>query len=65
VRDYIHVVDLALGHVAALKKMMQDNCGFKVYALWFDLRRNDQTSHARRRLIRYIYFSVYYISYLP
>ncbi|CAB3996828.1 UDP-glucose 4-epimerase [Paramuricea clavata] len=33
VRDYIHVVDLALGHVAALKYMMQDNCGFKVYNL--------------------------------
>lgn len=29
VRDYIHVVDLALGHVAALKKI-QENCGWKV-----------------------------------
>ena len=26
IRDYIHVVDLALGHVAALKKI-QENCG--------------------------------------
>lgn len=34
VRDYIHVVDLALGHVAALKKMIQDPCsGYKVYNL--------------------------------
>lgn len=29
VRDYIHVVDLALGHVAALKKI-EENCGWKV-----------------------------------
>ena len=29
VRDYIHVVDLAAGHVAALKKLMQ-NCGLFV-----------------------------------
>ena len=29
VRDYIHVVDLAAGHVFALKKFDQ-NCGFKV-----------------------------------
>lgn len=29
VRDYIHVVDLADGHVAALNKLDQ-NCGFKV-----------------------------------
>ncbi|XP_046850516.1 UDP-glucose 4-epimerase-like isoform X2 [Xenia sp. Carnegie-2017] len=33
VRDYIHVVDLALGHVAALKKMLQESCEFKVYNL--------------------------------
>jgi UDP-glucose 4-epimerase len=32
VRDYIHVVDLALGHVAALKKL-KENCGCKVYNL--------------------------------
>ena len=32
VRDYVHVVDLALGHVAALKKL-QDNSGYKVYNL--------------------------------
>ena len=29
VRDYIHVVDLGLGHVAALK-MLQKKCGCKV-----------------------------------
>lgn len=29
VRDYIHVVDLAKGHIAALKKL-KDNCGCKV-----------------------------------
>ena len=32
VRDYIHVVDLAQGHVAALKKIDAD-CGLKVYNL--------------------------------
>lgn len=32
VRDYIHVVDLALGHVAALKRL-EANCGLKVYNL--------------------------------
>ncbi|XP_022088294.1 UDP-glucose 4-epimerase-like [Acanthaster planci] len=32
VRDYIHVVDLAIGHVAAIKKL-EGNCGFKVYNL--------------------------------
>ncbi|XP_038057445.1 UDP-glucose 4-epimerase-like [Patiria miniata] len=32
VRDYIHVVDLALGHVAALKKL-EENCGLKIYNL--------------------------------
>lgn len=30
VRDYIHVVDLAKGHIAALKKL-KDNCGCKVH----------------------------------
>lgn len=29
VRDYIHVVDLATGHIAAMKKF-QENCGLKV-----------------------------------
>lgn len=29
VRDYIHVVDLAKGHIAALKKL-KENCGYKV-----------------------------------
>ncbi|XP_022093638.1 UDP-glucose 4-epimerase-like [Acanthaster planci] len=32
VRDYIHVVDLAIGHVAAIKKL-EENCGLKVYNL--------------------------------
>ncbi|NWW89318.1 GALE epimerase, partial [Rhynochetos jubatus] len=32
VRDYIHVVDLAKGHIAALKKL-QENCGCKIYNL--------------------------------
>lgn len=32
VRDYIHVMDLAVGHVAALKKL-DENCGCKVYNL--------------------------------
>ncbi|CAH3108463.1 unnamed protein product [Porites lobata] len=32
VRDYIHVVDLAVGHVSALKKL-EENCGCKVYNL--------------------------------
>lgn len=29
VRDYIHVVDLSKGHIAALKKL-KENCGCKV-----------------------------------
>ncbi|MCR5727556.1 MAG: UDP-glucose 4-epimerase GalE [Lachnospiraceae bacterium] len=32
VRDYIHVVDLALGHVKALNKI-KENCGLKIYNL--------------------------------
>ena len=32
VRDYIHVVDLANGHVKALKKL-QENCGLEIYNL--------------------------------
>lgn len=32
VRDYIHVVDLAKGHVCALKKI-KDQCGLKIYNL--------------------------------
>ncbi|KAL9980958.1 hypothetical protein ACROYT_G009603 [Oculina patagonica] len=32
VRDYIHVVDLAVGHVVALKKF-EENCGCKIYNL--------------------------------
>ena len=34
VRDYIHVMDLADGHVAALKKMFETNyCGVRIYNL--------------------------------
>jgi hypothetical protein len=29
VRDYIHVVDLAIGHIAAMKQF-KENCGLKV-----------------------------------
>lgn len=32
IRDYIHVVDLALGHVKALAKLTE-NCGVKIYNL--------------------------------
>ncbi|XP_077991218.1 UDP-glucose 4-epimerase-like [Glandiceps talaboti] len=32
VRDYIHVVDIACGHIAALKKLEKD-CHFKIYNL--------------------------------
>ena len=32
VRDYIHVVDLAIGHVKALNKI-KENCGLKIYNL--------------------------------
>ena len=32
VRDYIHVVDLAKGHVKALQKI-DENCGLKIYNL--------------------------------
>ncbi len=32
VRDYIHVVDLAKGHLSALKKL-EENCGLKIYNL--------------------------------
>ena len=33
VRDYIHVVDLAKGHVAAVKAMLEDKPGCKIYNL--------------------------------
>ena len=33
VRDYIHVVDLAEGHVAALKLYEQPHCGLRIYNL--------------------------------
>lgn len=33
VRDYIHVVDLAIGHVKALEKMIKENVGIKIYNL--------------------------------
>jgi UDP-glucose 4-epimerase len=29
VRDYIHVVDVAIGHISAMKKF-EENCGLKV-----------------------------------
>lgn len=32
VRDYIHIVDLAIGHVVSLKKL-KEKCGLKVYNL--------------------------------
>jgi len=32
VRDYIHVVDLATGHIAAMKQF-RENCGLKIYNL--------------------------------
>ncbi|UJR31548.1 hypothetical protein I4U23_019035 [Adineta vaga] len=32
VRDYLHVVDVATGHTAAMKKL-EENCGFKIYNL--------------------------------
>lgn len=32
IRDYIHVVDLARGHVIAINKL-HENCGFKIYNL--------------------------------
>lgn len=33
VRDYIHVVDLAEGHAAALKLFEQEGCGLRIYNL--------------------------------
>ncbi|XP_059480375.1 UDP-glucose 4-epimerase-like [Neocloeon triangulifer] len=33
VRDYIHIMDLASGHVAALKKLQQEHSGIKIYNL--------------------------------
>ncbi|CAG7837991.1 unnamed protein product [Allacma fusca] len=33
VRDYIHVMDLAAGHVAALKKLLNDHLYYKTYNL--------------------------------
>ena len=32
IRDYIHIVDLAIGHIAALSKLMQ-KCGIAIYNL--------------------------------
>lgn len=32
IRDYIHIVDLALGHLASLKKL-ESKCGLKIYNL--------------------------------
>lgn len=39
VRDYIHVVDLAKGHIAALKKLKED-CGCKV-----GIRKEEKQKH--------------------
>lgn len=39
VRDYIHVVDLAKGHIAALKKL-NESCGCKV-----DLKKAQFKTH--------------------
>lgn len=47
-RDYIHVVDLAVGHVSALKKL-EENCGCKVRLSWIfkeELNNWKQTPHA-------------------
>ena len=33
VRDYIHVVDLAIGHIKALEKLEKENTGIYVYNL--------------------------------
>ena len=33
VRDYIHVVDLAIGHVKALEKLNKEECGLFIYNL--------------------------------
>lgn len=33
VRDYIHVVDLSLGHIKALEKLEKNNCGVFIYNL--------------------------------
>ena len=33
VRDYIHVVDLAIGHIKAIEKLNKENSGFFVYNL--------------------------------
>ena len=33
IRDYIHVVDLAKGHVSALNKILKDGCGTYIYNL--------------------------------
>lgn len=43
VRDYIHVVDLAKGHIAALKKL-KENCGCKV-GKCIDLVRSTASIH--------------------
>ena len=32
-RDYIHVVDLALGHIKSIEKMKEDNSGLHIYNL--------------------------------
>ena len=41
VRDYIHVVDLAKGHVAALKQI-EEKCGCKVRLKTFIPKKNNK-----------------------
>ena len=33
IRDYIHILDLAIGHIKALNKMIKENVGLKIYNL--------------------------------
>lgn len=44
VRDYVHVVDLADGHVKALEKI-KENCGVKNLQSWY--RKGFQCSRCR------------------
>ena len=44
VRDYIHVVDLAKGHVKAVKKL-EDNSGLSIYNLGTQTHTIQQLAH--------------------
>lgn len=48
VRDYIHVVDLAKGHIAALKKL-KDDCGCKVHV---------RKEYKPKRILKHIFWFV-------